>query len=124
MDLEETDWPVRADIIVRQGTSRPFTPIDRERFRDVLAGVPLDELLEMFAERRARNLHALIGYHLGPERLQLRGVHPDFGEVTLEQLLSTWVVHDLNHIAQIARVMAKRYGSAVGPWRAYLGVLS
>jgi hypothetical protein len=51
------------------------------------------------------------------------GQHPDFGEVTLGQLLAAWVVHDLDHVAQIARTMAKVYADAVGPWHAYLSIL-
>ncbi|HEY7545136.1 MAG TPA: DinB family protein, partial [Blastocatellia bacterium] len=59
-----------------------------------------------------------------PDKLQLRGAHPSLGEVTLSQLLAAWVVHDLDHIGQIVRVMSKQYTEAVGPWKAYLSILS
>ncbi|HSR41999.1 MAG TPA: hypothetical protein VLL48_07505, partial [Longimicrobiales bacterium] len=58
-----------------------------------------------------------------PARLDDPGLHPELGPVTLRQLLSTWVAHDLTHIAQIARVMAKQYRHEVGPWRRYLPLL-
>ena len=122
IDGEETDWMVRARLIVAQGGSRRFEPFDRERHR-ANNGKRLADLLERFADLRARNLRDLAALRLGATQLQLTGEHPEFGDVTLEQLLATWVVHDLGHIAQVARVMAKQYRDAVGPWQAYLPVL-
>lgn len=122
IDGEETDWMDRARLILAQGASRRFRPFDRERHR-ANSGKRLAELLERFADLRARNLRDLAAFRLGATQLQLTGVHPEFGTVTLEQLLATWVVHDLGHIAQVARVMAKQYRDAVGPWQAYLPVL-
>jgi hypothetical protein len=83
----------------------------------------LDALLDRFAELRARNLTELAALAPGPRELGLTGEHPEFGSVTLAQLLATWVAHDLGHIAQATRVMAKQYREAVGPWRAYLPVM-
>jgi len=123
IDGEETDWIPRARIILARGTDRKFEPFDRFRHLRELRGVPLAERLEQFASLRADNLATLRGWTLSPAELALTGVHPEFGVVTLEQLLATWVAHDLDHVVQIARVMARRYGEAAGPWRAYLRVL-
>ena len=120
---EETDWIPRARIILEHGEARPFEPFDRFGFRRTQAGVPLPTLLATFARLRASNLSALRALDLQPAQLALRGTHPSLGPVTLEQLLATWVVHDLGHLGQITRVMAKHYREDVGPWREYLPVL-
>lgn len=120
---ERTDWIPRAQIILAQGTNRRFTPFDRfAQFRES-EGKSLSELLEEFAQLRANNLKTLTGWRLTDAQLALEGQHPELGTVTLRQLLATWVVHDLGHIAQIARVMAKQYRDEVGPWRQYLSVM-
>ena len=120
---ERADWIPRAKIILAQGADRRFTPFDRfAQFRES-AGRTLAELLDEFAALRAGNLAMLAGWRLTDEHLALEGIHPEFGAVTMRQLLSTWVAHDLGHVAQTARVMAKQYREAVGPWRAYLPVL-
>lgn len=120
---ERTDWIPRARIILAQGQERRFAPFDRfAQFRES-EGKTLAELLDEFAELRAENLVTLAGWRLTDTQLALRGEHPELGPVTLRQLLATWVAHDLGHVAQTARVMAKQYREAVGPWRAYLPVL-
>ena len=120
---ERTDWIPRARVILDQGADRRFSPYDRfAQFRES-KGKTLAELLDELARLRADNLATLASWHLTNEQLDLEGEHPDFGAVTLRQLLATWVVHDLGHIAQIARVMAKQYRDAIGPWRAYLPVV-
>lgn len=120
---ERTDWIPRAGIILAQGLVRRFEPYDRfAQFRES-AGRPLGDLLDEFARLRAANLETLAGWRLTDNELALEGEHPEFGPVTLRQLLATWVVHDLGHIAQAARVMAKRYREDIGPWRAYLPVV-
>jgi hypothetical protein len=81
-------------------------------------------LLDAFSELRTSNLSRLASLELTPEDLQRRGRHPELGPVTAEQLLATWVVHDLNHIGQIARVMSRQYSGAVGPWIEYLPILT
>ncbi len=121
---EESDWIVRATIIVAQGQNQRFEPFDRVSAIDRLQGRPLAELVQTFADIRERNLAVLASWQLTPAQLQLTGEHPEFGRVTLEQLLATWVVHDLGHIAQVARVMARQYRAEVGPWEAYLPVLT
>jgi uncharacterized damage-inducible protein DinB len=120
--VEESDWIDRTRVILEHGPSRVFEPIDREAGFERFKGVGLPELLARFAEVRKANLLSLEDLVL-PESLDKRGVHPDFGEVTLDQLLATWVVHDLNHIGQIVKTMAKQYTEAVGPWRAYLPII-
>ena len=120
---EETDWIPRARIILEHGESKPFEPFDRFAFKTKHAGAGVAELLSLFARLRGESLAALRRLDLGPDQLAKRGTHPALGTVTLEQLLSTWVVHDLGHLAQIARVMAKQYREDVGPWREYLPVL-
>lgn len=120
---ERTDWIPRARIILAQGPNRHFEPYDRfAQFRES-QGKPLAQLLDEFARLRAENLATLAGWRLTEAQLALEGVHPAFGAVTLGQLLATWATHDLGHIAQAARVMAKQYREAVGPWRAYLSIL-
>jgi uncharacterized damage-inducible protein DinB len=124
VDGEETDWMVRARIILAQGQNRRFEPYDRFRHKIRSAKRTLDELLEEFAQLRAENLKTLRSWNLTEEQLELRGEHPSLGPVTLRQLLAAWVVHDLGHIAQVARVMAKQYRAEVGPWVPYLPVLT
>jgi hypothetical protein len=121
---EETDWVPRVRMILEHGDSRPFEPFDRFGFRDKNASVPVSELLARFAELRAANLGVLDGLGLTPADLGRTGMHPGLGRVTLRQLLATWVVHDLGHLAQAARVMAKQYKAEVGPWLEYLPVLT
>ena len=120
---ERTDWIPRARLILAQGPERLFAPYDRfAQFQDS-QGKSLIELLDEFARLRAENLAALADWGLTNAHLALEGQHPVFGTVTLRQLLATWVAHDLGHLAQTARVMAKQYRDAVGPWRAYLPIL-
>ncbi len=121
---ERTDWIPRARIILEQGESRPFEPFDRFAMLRESRGKSLAELLATFAALREENLRALRSMRLTTEDLERRGRHPELGRVTLGQLLATWVAHDLGHLAQIARTMAKQYAEAVGPWAAYLPVLS
>ena len=124
IDGEETDWMPRARIILAQGAKRRFDPYDRFSHRARNATRTLDSLLDEFARLRAENLRALESWKLTPAQLELRGEHPRLGPVTLGQLLAAWVVHDLGHIAQVARVMAKQYRAEVGPWVPFLPVLT
>jgi DinB superfamily len=124
VDADETNWMTRARVILERGSDPRFPPFDRFRHRTRNAERTLGALLEEFAQRRAANLEELHSWALTPDDLEARGVHPEFGGVTLKQLLSTWVVHDLAHTAQIVRVMAKQYKSEVGPWVAFLPILS
>jgi DinB superfamily len=120
---ERTNWIPRAKTILRSGESRPFEPFDRSGHVRTMQGKPLAQLLDEFARLRADNLGELRAWNLQPADLELRGRHPAFGVVTLSELLATWATHDLTHLHQISRVMAHQYREAVGPWKAYLGVL-
>ena len=120
---EETDWIPRAKIILADGENRSFEPFDRFAMFEKSKGQSLGELLDTFERLRGENLRQLEQMKLTPELLSKRGNHPELGIVTLSELLATWVVHDLGHIAQIVRVMSKQYGDAVGPWQAYLSIL-
>jgi len=124
IDGEETDWLPRAKIILAQSGERRFEPYDRFRHRERNEGRSLDSLLEEFAALRVENLAELAGWKLTDRQLDLTGTHPTFGPVTLRQLLAAWVVHDLGHIAQVARVMAKQYREEVGPWVPFMPVLT
>jgi hypothetical protein len=120
---ERTDWVERARIILAQGPERHFTPFDRfAQLRESQAS-PIADLLDEFATLRAQNLATLAGWRLTDAQLALTGEHPALGTVTLRQLLATWAAHDLSHIAQIARVMARQYRDEVGPWREYLTIM-
>ena len=121
---EETDWIPRARIILEDGENRSFEPFDRFAMFEKSKGKSLGELLDTFERLRGENLRQLEQMSLTPELLTKRGKHPELGIVTLSELLATWVVHDLGHIAQIVRVMSKQYGNAVGPWRTYLSILN
>lgn len=120
---ERTDWIPRARIILAHRPNRQFEPYDRFAQARESAGKSVAALLDEFATLRAGNLATLRTWSLNDEQLGLGGEHPAFGRVTLRQLLATWVTHDLGHIAQTTRVMAKRYRDDVGPWRAYLPIL-
>ncbi len=121
---EETDWVVRAQMILEDGTAREFEPFDRFRFREDYKDQTLDELLVRFQSLRGANLERLRAMALDPEALEREGMHPELGRVRLRELLATWAVHDLGHIRQIVRVMAKQYRDEVGPWTAYLRILA
>lgn len=121
---EENDWITRARIILEQGEARPFDKFDRFAMYEKSKGKSLPELLARFEELRVENLRQLDEMSLTPELLQKQGTHPALGAVTLSQLLSAWVVHDLGHIRQIVRVMAKQYRDDIGPWTAYLSIVN
>jgi uncharacterized damage-inducible protein DinB len=118
---ERTDWIPRARIIIKQGQSRRFDPFDRVSGFD--SKQPLHALLAEFDAVRAESVATLRGWNLKEKDLDLTGEHPEFGAVTMRQLLATWVVHDLSHISQITRVMARAYTDPVGPWTKYFRVL-
>lgn len=119
---EQTDWMVRARRILEEGMSRPFDRFERFAMLERDAGVPLDALVERFAELREANLLALREL-VSDGDLDKRGLHPSLGEVTLRELLATWAVHDLDHIGQIYAGLAGSHDADVGPWKTYLGIL-
>lgn len=120
---EKTDWIPRMQIILGDG-DKNFKPFDRfAQFKDS-KGKTLDQLLGEFHILRKESLNILNGISFTDEMFERTGIHPEFGAVTLKQLLSTWVVHDLTHIHQLSRVLAKQYETEVGPWYEFLGVLN
>ena len=120
---DETDWIPRAEVILSQGENPTFEPFDRFGQFEKSKGKPLSDLLEEFAEIRKQSLDKLSAMNLNEDKLNLKGVHPELGKVTLENLLATWVVHDLTHIRQIVTSMAKKYSENVGVWKEYLSIL-
>jgi hypothetical protein len=121
--IEEQDWMVRTRMVVSEGATRPFPPVEHGDVSHRYPGVPTDEVADRFATLRARNLEELGRLVPDESGLDRVGLHPSLGTVTLRQLLATWVVHDLNHLAQLDAAMASRYASEVGPWKSFLGIL-
>ena len=121
---EETDWIPRAEIILGDGSNKTFEPFDRFAQFEKSEGKTLQQLLDEFETLRAQSLKKLSSFNLTEEDLRRTGMHPELGEVTLKQLLATWVTHDLGHIVQISRVMAKQYKTEVGPWKKYISVIN
>ena len=124
IDGEETDWIPRARIVLSREPGARFEPYDRFRHRERNRGRTLESLLDEFAQLRAANLELLQSWRLTEAELQLTAEHPSLGRVTLKQLLAAWVAHDLGHIAQVSRVMAKQYADDVGPWVPFLPILT
>lgn len=122
IDGERANWMIRARHILA-GEPGPFPPFDRTAHLNANQGKSTGDLLATFAELRRENVAALVGLKLTDDDLNRTGLHPEFGEVRLGQLLATWVVHDLNHLRQIVQSMARVYTEAVGPWSAYLLIL-
>jgi hypothetical protein len=121
---EKKDWIQRAKLILEYGEKKPFEPFDRfAQFKDS-EGKTLNDLLEEFEKLRNENIDVLNKLNLNENDFNKKGIHPEFGKVTLKQLLSTWAVHDLSHIRQISRVMAKQYKNEIGPWGKYLAVMN
>jgi hypothetical protein len=120
---ERTDWVPRVEHILRHGDAVPFPPFDREAMFVASNGLSLAELLDTFERLRGESLARLSDLHLTDEDLTRRALHPGLGPVTMGHHLSSWVVHDLGHVAQVVRVMAKQYSDAIGPWTAYLSIV-
>ncbi|MCB0527018.1 MAG: DinB family protein [Lewinellaceae bacterium] len=120
---EETDWIPRARLILSDAPDKRFTPFDRFAQQRNSAGKTLPLLLDTFARLRTENLDTLRSWNISEADLEKTGIHPEFGSVTLRQLLATWVAHDMTHIVQIARVMGKQYKTDAGPWVQYIGIL-
>lgn len=121
---EKTDWIPRMQIILSVSEDKVFKPFDRFAQFEHSKGEPLDKLLKEFELLRNKNLEILKHLDLTEDQLQLKGIHPELGEVSLSQLIASWVTHDLGHIAQISRVMAKQYKTEVGPWSTYIAIIN
>jgi hypothetical protein len=121
---EITDWIPRVRIILEHRDTRPFDPFDRFAFKELIAGKSVEDLLDEFARLRSEGLETLSELGVGADELNLPGMHPGLGRVTMSNLLAAWVVHDLGHISQIVKTMACEYREAVGPWTPYLSILA
>lgn len=121
---EITDWIPRTKIILESGKEQSFTPFDRFAQFKESEGKNINQLLDEFKILRSESLNSLREMNLQDEDLQREGIHPEFGAVTLEKLLAAWVVHDLGHLRQIARVLAKNYKAEIGVWEKYLPVVN
>ncbi len=121
---ENTDWIPRTHIIMSNQTNKTFEPYDRFAQFTNNKGESLTTLLNTFTELREKNIRVLRNFEINSKDLEKKGIHPELGEVTLENLLAAWVVHDLGHITQVSRTMAKQYKNEVGPWPQYLAVLN
>ena len=123
IEAEETNWIPRVRHLIKHGESAVFPPFDRFGFVEKSKGQSMADMLDTFKGARARSLQDLDELRLTTGDLSRRGRHPDFGPVTLGQLLATWAIHDLNHLGQIVDVLARQHAEAVGPWRAFLSIL-
>jgi hypothetical protein len=120
---EKTDWIPRLRRILENGESVAFDPFDRFAQYQASQGRRIEELLAEFTRLRSVNVSKIRALHLGEDKLPLRGKHPELGTVTARQLLATWIVHDMNHLKQIAKGIAWQYRDEVGPWKEYLPIL-
>jgi len=120
---ERTDWMARTKIILHAEGDKTFVPFDRFTQFQLDKSLTINDLLEEFQSLRRANLRELVDLNVTEEQLDMEGIHPELGVVTLGQLLATWAVHDLSHLAQISRVMAKQYKENVSPWSAFIGLL-
>ena len=121
---EQTDWIPRMRIILDESSDKKFIPFDRAGHFPIASGRSIDSLLHQFEQLRIENILILLAADLTEDDLRKEGIHPAFGPVTLGQLLASWVVHDMTHIYQISRIIAKQYEVEVGPWKEYLGILN
>jgi len=120
---EKTDWIPRMNICLSDSDDKTFTPFDRFAQFEDSKGKTIDELLETFHKLREENIVTLRNFQLSSADLERTAIHPAFGTVTFQQLLATWVVHDQNHIYQIARTISYQYREETGPWKAYLRII-
>lgn len=120
---EQINWIVRARVILSSSEDKTFPPFSQMPEEEAFPPMGTSQLLDQFAELREANILEMRGFGIGSEDLDREGVHPALGTVNLRQLISTWVVHDMNHLHQIAKSLAKRYGDAVGPWRPNLAII-
>jgi len=121
---EKTDWMPRLEIILSDSENKTFEPYDRFAQIEMSKGKSLGDLLDEFEVLRKRNLRNLKSKFLTSQDMSKEGIHPELGPITLKNMLSAWVVHDLGHIAQVSRVMAKQYKDEIGPWTQYLTIVN
>lgn len=116
---EQSNWIPRMNVIISNNENKALPPLDREGFDKNLS---LEERLELFSSLRTSNIKKL-QENFNPDDLTKKGIHPSLGEVTLDQLLATWVVHDLTHTFQVVEILALGYKDTVGPWKEFLKIL-
>ena len=122
-DGELFDWIPRVGVILSNAADKRFTPFDREHGLTRYKDLPVAQALDDFETLRRDSLRAFDAFDIQPDDLVRQGIHPEFGAVTLEQLLACWVTHDYAHLAQISRVLVRHFGRRVGPWTAYFSLL-
>ena len=120
---EQTNWIPRLDILLFEGENKTFAPVDMTAQFTNSKGKTMNELLHEFGAIRKLNIQRLTRFHIKESDFNKKAMHPKYGKVTLSELIATWAVHDLDHLAQISRVMAKQYKAEVGPWINYLKIL-
>ncbi|PWT73256.1 MAG: hypothetical protein C5B59_13925 [Bacteroidetes bacterium] len=119
---EKTDWIPRMRIILNDQGDKKFEVFDRFAQFKASEGKSMQDLLSEFRQLRMQNLEVLKTLGLNDSILNRTGIHPALGRVTLRQLIATWVTHDLSHLSQITRVMAKQYKQEIGPWTEYFNI--
>jgi hypothetical protein len=120
---EKGDWITRTKKILDVDGDKKFTPFDRIAQFDEREGKTVIDLLEEFSSLRKANIEKLKSFNIDDDMLKMTGSHPEFGTVTLQQLLATWTAHDLTHISQITRVLAKQNKEQMGPWVEYFNIM-
>jgi hypothetical protein len=120
---ETDDWVPRIKVILEKGPGEPFLPFDRVAGFTRYAGWRIDALLDEFERLRGANLETVDALNLQPWHLQLEGLHPALGRVTMEQLLACWVTHDMAHVCQIGRTLTRYHGQFIGPWKQFFSVM-
>lgn len=122
---EETDWIPRAKLILESENEPPlFTSFDMKAHEKEITENSIDGLLDKFKNLRKNNVQLLKEFKLQKEDYLKQGVHPVLGLITLNELLATWVVHDLGHLSQVNRILAKEYKEEIGPWKAYFKIVT
>lgn len=121
-DGEITDWMPRIERILSGGGR--FMPFDREGGFTRYRGWTAEALVGEFGQLRRANLEKLDTLRLSAPHLKLTGEHPEFGTVTMEQLLACWATHDMAHVAQLSRLLTRSFGRHVGPWKKYFSLLN
>ena len=121
---EKTDWTARIKRILEYENTKPFDTFDRFAMYEESKGKTMQQLLTEFEDLRKINITWFRSLQLTETDLNRKGMHQILGEVTLGNLLATWVVHDLTHIAQITRVMAKQYKEEIGPWTEFFRIIN
>ncbi|MBT2682367.1 DinB family protein [Bacillus sp. ISL-37] len=124
VDGEKYNWIPRLKIILAETDDKSFPAFDRFSHLKDNKHLSIEEKLSEFSSLRKESIKKLKELIVDDKQFVLTGVHPEYGEVEARQLIATWAVHDLTHLSQITRVLAKRYTKEVGPWKSYLGILN